>query len=58
MGVDEKDRIIDFVEKPKDPPPMPGKPDRCLASMGIYVFNTNFLFDLLARGRRQRPVDP
>jgi glucose-1-phosphate adenylyltransferase len=47
MGVDERDRIITFVEKPKKPPTMPGKPDRCLASMGIYVFDTKFLFDLL-----------
>jgi glucose-1-phosphate adenylyltransferase len=49
MHVDERDRIIDFVEKPKDPPPMPGNPDMALASMGIYVFETNFLFDQLNR---------
>ncbi len=49
MGVDTLDRIISFLEKPKDPPSMPGKPDRCLASMGIYVFETKFLFDLLRR---------
>jgi glucose-1-phosphate adenylyltransferase len=47
MGIDETDRIVSFLEKPKDPPAMPGKPDRCLASMGIYVFETKFLFDLL-----------
>ncbi|WP_294540239.1 glucose-1-phosphate adenylyltransferase [uncultured Rhodoblastus sp.] len=47
MGIDETDRIVTFVEKPKNPPPIPGKPDRCLASMGIYVFETKFLFDLL-----------
>ena len=47
MGVDKTNRIISFLEKPKDPPAMPGKPDRCLASMGIYVFETKFLFDLL-----------
>jgi glucose-1-phosphate adenylyltransferase len=49
MQVDAKDRIIDFLEKPKNPPPMPGHPDKCLASMGIYVFNTAFLADLLAK---------
>ncbi|PNG27354.1 glucose-1-phosphate adenylyltransferase [Methylocella silvestris] len=49
MHVDPKDRIIDFVEKPANPPPMPGKPDKALASMGIYVFETNFLFDQLER---------
>ena len=47
MGVDAKDRIVSFIEKSKTPPTMPGKPDRCLASMGIYVFNTKFLFDRL-----------
>ncbi|SFK17982.1 glucose-1-phosphate adenylyltransferase [Methylocapsa palsarum] len=49
MHVDEKDRIIAFVEKPKDPPPMPGFPDLSLVSMGIYVFETKFLFDQLER---------
>jgi glucose-1-phosphate adenylyltransferase len=49
MHVDEQDRIIDFVEKPADPPAMPGKPDVALASMGIYVFNTRFLIEELRR---------
>ncbi len=49
MGVDAKDRIVSFIEKSKTPPTMPGKPDRCLASMGIYVFDTKFLFDLLRK---------
>ncbi|MGH7120301.1 MAG: glucose-1-phosphate adenylyltransferase [Acetobacteraceae bacterium] len=49
MHVDESDRIVAFVEKPKDPPAMPGKPDQALASMGIYVFETQFLFDQLRR---------
>ena len=39
MHVDAKDNIIDFVEKPADPPAMPGKPDIALVSMGVYVFN-------------------
>ena len=47
MAVDRSNQILEFVEKPADPPAMPGKPDRALASMGIYVFNTNFLFKLL-----------
>ena len=47
MHVDDKDKIIAFVEKPKDPPGIPGNPDNALASMGIYVFNTEFLLDLL-----------
>ncbi|ACK49195.1 glucose-1-phosphate adenylyltransferase [Methylocella silvestris BL2] len=49
MHVDANDRIIDFVEKPADPPAMPGKPDKALASMGIYVFEMNFLFEQLER---------
>jgi len=49
MQIDETGRIIGFVEKPADPPAMPGHPDRALASMGIYVFNTAFLADLLRR---------
>jgi len=49
MKVDATDRIEEFVEKPADPPGMPGKPDVALASMGIYVFETAFLFDQLRR---------
>ena len=49
MHVDETDQIIEFLEKPKDPPGMPDKPDMALASMGIYVFATGFLFDQLRR---------
>jgi len=49
MHVDENSRIIDFVEKPADPPAMPGRPDIALASMGIYIFATKFLFDLLRK---------
>ncbi|MHB8478430.1 MAG: glucose-1-phosphate adenylyltransferase [Steroidobacteraceae bacterium] len=47
MHVDAGDRIISFLEKPADPPPMPGKPDTALASMGIYVFKTSLLIDAL-----------
>jgi glucose-1-phosphate adenylyltransferase len=47
MHVDDKDQIVAFVEKPKDPPGIPGNPDFALASMGIYVFGTKFLLDLL-----------
>jgi glucose-1-phosphate adenylyltransferase len=49
MAVDEKDRITAFVEKPDDPPGMPGKPDSSLASMGIYVFATKLLIEQLRR---------
>jgi glucose-1-phosphate adenylyltransferase len=49
MHVDDKDRIVAFVEKPKDPPAIPGQPDMALASMGIYVFETKFLIELLKK---------
>ena len=49
MHVDERGRIVSFLEKPADPPAMPGKPDSSLVSMGIYVFNAGFLFDQLER---------
>ncbi|MBF0354838.1 MAG: glucose-1-phosphate adenylyltransferase [Alphaproteobacteria bacterium] len=47
MQIDEHKNVVSFKEKPENPEPMPGKPDRCLVSMGIYVFNTRFLLDLL-----------
>ncbi|MCM2290833.1 glucose-1-phosphate adenylyltransferase [Allorhizobium sp. BGMRC 0089] len=49
MHVNDKDEIVAFVEKPADPPAIPGKPDFALASMGIYVFHTKFLLDCLRR---------
>ena len=49
MHVDESSRIIRFVEKPADPPGIPGDPDNALASMGIYAFETDFLIDQLRR---------
>jgi glucose-1-phosphate adenylyltransferase len=54
MAVDTSDKIIGFQEKPKNPKTLPGQPDRCMASMGIYVFETRVLFDLL----RQDAADP
>lgn len=47
MAVDEQRHITAFVEKPADPPPMPGNPEMSLASMGIYVFNADYLYRLL-----------
>jgi glucose-1-phosphate adenylyltransferase len=49
MAVDESMRIVDFLEKPRSPPAMPGKPDVALASMGIYAFSANFLYAELER---------
>ena len=49
MHVDAEDRLIAFLEKPADPPGMPDNPAMALASMGIYVFETGFLFEQLRR---------
>jgi len=49
IDVGDDDIIRSFLEKPADPPAMPGKPDKSLASMGIYVFDAKFLFDELRR---------
>jgi glucose-1-phosphate adenylyltransferase len=49
MHVDDNDYILSFVEKPKIPPTMPGKSNASLASMGVYVFDTAFLFNQLRR---------
>jgi len=49
VTVDAQSRITKFLEKPKDPEPIPGRPGITLASMGIYVFNTKFLYEQLVR---------
>jgi glucose-1-phosphate adenylyltransferase len=49
MTVDEFQHVVAFTEKPARPAPIPGKPDRAMASMGIYIFNASFLFDQLIR---------
>jgi len=49
MEVDENGRVIGFQEKPANPAPLPDNPGMTLASMGNYIFNTDFLFDHLRR---------
>lgn len=49
MSVDAENRVTNFTEKPVEPQHMPGDPDKALASMGIYVFNTRFLYEQLLR---------
>jgi glucose-1-phosphate adenylyltransferase len=49
MHIDENKRVREFVEKPAHPPAMPDRPDHALASMGIYIFNTSFLFEQLIK---------
>jgi glucose-1-phosphate adenylyltransferase len=47
IGVDGDHRVSTFLEKPKDPQVIPDQPDKVLASMGIYVFNTDMMYELL-----------
>ena len=47
MAIDPMRQIVEFVEKPANPPAMPGKPEVSLASMGIYVFDAQALFAAL-----------
>jgi glucose-1-phosphate adenylyltransferase len=54
MEVDEQWRVIGFQEKPQDPKPVPGDPEHCLASMGIYLFSARFLFEELCRDATRR----
>lgn len=54
MAIDDERHITSFVEKPVDPPPMPGNPEMSLASMGIYIFTAEYLYRLL----EEDAVDP
>ena len=49
MRIDAGERIVAFEEKPARPSPMPGRPTHALASMGIYVFDADFLIEQLTR---------
>ncbi len=54
MAIDEDRRIVDFLEKPENPPSMPDNPKLSLASMGIYIFTADYLYRLL----EEDAVDP
>lgn len=54
VAVDEADRVTGFLEKPEQPPPLPGQPHLAMASMGIYVFNR----DVLAHALEADAADP
>ena len=49
IAVDENSRVTGFLEKPADPPGIPGDPEHALASMGIYIFNAQLLYEQLTR---------
>lgn len=54
MSINDDWRVTSFAEKPADPTPIPGQPGQALASMGIYVFNAEFLFEQLIRDHDDR----
>ncbi|MFH1584179.1 MAG: sugar phosphate nucleotidyltransferase, partial [Actinomycetota bacterium] len=43
IEIDENGKVVGFQEKPKELKPIPGKPESSLISMGVYIFNTDFL---------------
>jgi glucose-1-phosphate adenylyltransferase len=47
MAIDGENRVVEFAEKPEEPKSIPGEPEHCLASMGIYVFSARFLYECL-----------
>lgn len=49
MAIDEENRVIEFSEKPEQPKHIPGNTELAMASMGIYIFNREFLFEQLIR---------
>ncbi len=49
LKVDKELKIISFVEKPKDPPTIPGNPDLAFVNMGIYIFRTEVIKDVLSK---------
>lgn len=57
MTVDDNNRVLRFDEKPANPTPVPGNPNLCLASMGNYIFDTEFLLDLLEKDATKEGSD-
>jgi glucose-1-phosphate adenylyltransferase len=57
MHVDAGNRLIRFQEKPREPAPMPGEPQLCLASMGIYVFTARLMYELLCQDATRSDSD-
>lgn len=54
MDINDDEKIINFIEKPQFPPSMPGKPYVALASMGVYVFDAQYLYQLLSEEQQQQ----
>jgi glucose-1-phosphate adenylyltransferase len=57
MHVDKEDRVLGFLEKPREPPGLPDSPNECLASMGIYVFTARSMYELLCQDATRSDSD-
>lgn len=57
LATDPTGRIIEFQEKPEQPRPMPGDPERAYASMGNYLFKTEVLLEALREGKKRGETD-
>ena len=57
IGVDANNQVTGFIEKPSEPERLPDDPNACLASMGNYVFDTDFLFEQLERDSKNPESD-
>ena len=55
--MDSTERVVGFLEKPKDPPALPESPGECLASMGIYVFTAKSMYELLFQDAAKQDSD-
>ena len=54
LHVDKESKIVEFLEKPKDPPGIPGNPDYALASMGVYLFKSEVLVAEVIRDAKSK----
>ena len=57
MHVDGQNNVVRFLEKPKEPVPMPDDPNHCLVSMGIYVFTARPMYELLCQDATRSDSD-
>lgn len=57
IGVDTNNQVTGFIEKPSDPAPLHSDPSLCLASMGNYVFDTEFLIEQLEKDNQNPNSD-
>ncbi len=54
VGINEKYQVTSFIEKPANPPEIPGRPGKCFVNMGIYVFNASVLYDVFREMEEQK----